>query len=94
MNNFDGTLLNNSEYINILQTLNHLVRENDIDSIIRFALMGKEECLPYLAPVNDDPEFKYYRMYINILKIPKIDVDKAGLPVKMMQNIHMTRLKD
>ena len=90
MNTFDGTLLNNSEYINILQTLNHFVRENDIDSIIRFAMLGKEECLPYLAPVNDDPEFRYYRMYINILKIPKIDVDKAGLPMKMMHGIHDT----
>lgn len=84
MKAFDKQLIIDLENFIVLSTVDHMGNflsgyEHGLYRILSSAQSNANPSMPYLISVNDDPEYKYYKMFIPVFKMKSIDGAKLGL---------------
>ena len=80
MRQFDGTPLNKSDNINIINVVNYLADTRDnINYMLKRAEQTDNIMEPYLVPVNDDAEYKYYKMHMVAFSVNYMEAIAQGV---------------
>lgn len=84
LNTFSGSSLFNNDNLTVLNTVECIVQygvqnyKNNMINFLNAARSSDDMTKPTMIAMNDDPEYKFYRLYLSLFKVNKKDILISG----------------